>query len=127
MYPIFAKRAHASESGPSADVSAAAPKRPKSNPDSDVEDAPSIDSACDSFCDSPFESDHVELLTVAPFAVHVGGVTPIPNSSLVLGTAASRRNDTSNGTGWSTRRRWMRCSATVVWLFGRPTAASSGQ
>ena len=39
MFPIFAKRAHTSESGPSADVSAAAPKRPKSNPDCDVEDA----------------------------------------------------------------------------------------
>ena len=39
MFPIFTKRAHASESGPSADFSAATPKRPKSNPDSDVEDA----------------------------------------------------------------------------------------
>ena len=77
MFPIFAKRAQASESGPSADVSAAAPKRPESNPDSDVEDAPPIDSACDSFCDSPSdppsESDHVELLTVARFAVPVVG------------------------------------------------------
>ena len=32
IFPIFAKRAHASESGPSADVSAAAPKRPSPTP-----------------------------------------------------------------------------------------------